>query len=79
MFILFWFVFILFILASITITTIILLQEPKQAGGLGGMDGGGGQDFSSVRGTAGGLHRMTVWLGVVWGLLALALAVIPRA
>lgn len=79
MFILFWFVFILFILASITVTAIILLQEPKQAGGLGGMDGGSAQDFGSVRGTAGGLHRMTVWLGVVWGLLALALAVIPRA
>ncbi len=79
MFFLFWLVFTLFVLVSIAVTAIILLQEPKQAGGLGGLDGGGGQDFGSVRGTTGGLHRMTISLGIVWGLLALALAVIPRA
>ena len=80
MFILFWLVFILFILASVGLTFIILLQEPKQ-GGLGeGLGGGGGEGLGSTTGgTAGGLHRLTIWLGVVWGLLALALAVIPRA
>ncbi len=80
MFILFWTVFVVFILVSVSLTGIILMQEPKESGlgeGLGG--GGGMQDFSSVRGTAGGLHRLTIWLGIIWGLLALALAVIPRA
>ena len=79
MFILFWLVFILFILASIGLTFIILLQEPKQ-GGLGEGLGGGGESLGSTTGgTAGGLHRLTIWLGIIWGLLALALAVIPRA
>ena len=80
MLILFWLIFLLFILASVGLTFIILLQEPKQ-GGLGeGLGGGGGGDFGSTTGgTAGGLHRLTIWLGIIWGLLALALAVIPRA
>ena len=80
MFFLFWLVFVLFILLSGLLTAIILMQEPKQGGlgeGLGG--GGGGQEFGGARGTAGGLHRLTVWGGIIWGLLALALAVLPRA
>ncbi len=79
MFFLFWLVFVLFILLSGLLTAIILMQEPKQ-GGLGeGLGGGGGQEFGGARGTAGGLHRLTVWGGIIWGLLALALAVLPRA
>ncbi len=80
MFILFWIALILFILASVLLTVIILLQEPKQAGlgdGLTG-GGGGGQDFSSSGGVSGGLHRFTIVLGTIWGALALALQIIPR-
>ena len=80
MFILFWLIFILFILASVGLTFIILLQEPKQSGLGEGLGGGGGEGLGSTTGgTAGGRHRLTIWLGIVWGLLALALAVIPRA
>ena len=76
---LFWIIFILFVVASLLLTTIILMQEPKQ-GGLGeGLGGGGGMDFTNIRGTAGGLHRLTIYLGVVWGVLALLLAIVPRA
>lgn len=80
MVVLFWLVFLLFLLVSLGLTWIILLQEPKQ-GGLGeGLSGGAGQDFTSTRGgMSGGLQRLTIWGGVIWGLLALALAVIPRA
>ena len=70
----FWIVLTLFVIVSVLLTVIILLQEPKQSGlgeGLGG--GGGGQDFGTTGGVAGGLHRMTIYLGVVWGLLAMAL------
>lgn len=75
---LFWPIYILFLLVSLALIAVVLLQEPKQ-GGLGeGLGGGGGQDFSNVRGTAGGLHRLTIWLGVIWGLSALALAIVPR-
>jgi preprotein translocase subunit SecG len=79
-FILFWIIFILFILVSLALVAIVIMQEPKQ-GGLGeGLGGGAAQDFSSTRGgTAGGLQRLTIYLGVTWGLLALAIAVIPRA
>lgn len=75
----FWLILILFVAVSIALPAIILLQEPKQSGGLGGLDGSGGADFSNVRGVAGGLHNLTVWMAVIWGLLALALAVVPRA
>lgn len=79
MFILFWLIFLLFVLTSFALTAIIIMQEPKQ-GGLGEGLGGGGQDFSaSTGGTAGGLQRLTIYLGVIWGLLALALAIVPRA
>jgi len=76
----FWIVLVLFVLASVLLTTVVLLQEPKQAGlgdGLTG-GGGGGQDFGTAGGTAGGLHRLTIYLGAAWGVLALLLQVIPR-
>lgn len=75
----FWLVFVLFVLASVLLTAVILFQEPKQAGlGDGLTGGGGGSDFSTGGGTAGGLHRLTIVLGVVWGLLALLLGSLPR-
>ena len=76
----FWLVLVLFVIASLLLTTVVLLQEPKQAGlgdGLTG-GGGGGQDFGTSGGTAGGLQRLTIAIGIVWGGLALLLQVIPR-
>ena len=80
MFIIFWLIFFIFVLVSFAIVGIVLMQESKQ-GGLGeGLSGGSAQDFSQTRGgTAGGLQRLTIYLGIIWGLLAIALAVVPRA
>jgi preprotein translocase subunit SecG len=76
---LFWLVLIPFVLVSLLLTLVILMQEPKQAGlgeGLGG-GGGGGIDFGTRGGTAGGLQRVTIYLGVTWGVLALLLQAVP--
>lgn len=76
---LFWLVLIPYVVISILLTLVILLQEPKQAGlgmGLGGS--GGGPDFGTRGGTAGGLQRVTIYLGVSWGVLALLLQAVPR-
>lgn len=75
----FWIAFFLFMIDSVLVTVIILMQEPKQAGLGDAFGGAGGGDFGTSGGTAGGLHRLTIWLGVIWGLLALALQMIPRA
>jgi protein translocase SecG subunit len=75
----FWIVLVLFILLSALLVFVILLQEPKQSGlgeGLGGA--GGGFDFGSRGGVAGGLQRLTIYMGVTWGVLALLLQIIPR-
>jgi protein translocase SecG subunit len=72
---LFWITFIVFAIVSALLVGSVLLQEPKQ-GGLGGLEGG--SDFSTLGGVSGGLQRATIILGVVWGLLAIALNIIPR-
>ena len=74
----FWIVFIVFVIVSGLLTGAILMQEPKQSGLGSGLDGGGGADFASSAGTAGGLHRITIYLAVGWGLLALLLQLVPR-
>lgn len=75
----FWLVFIVWAILSVTITGIILLQEPKQAGlGDALTGGGGGGDFGTSGGTAGGLHRLTIYLGTAWGALSLILGIMPR-
>lgn len=75
----FWVVLIPFIILSLVLTGIILLQEPKQSGLGSGLDGGGGgMDFSTAGGTAGGLQRITIYVGVIWALLALALQLVSR-
>ena len=78
-FILFWLVLSLFLLFSLALAGIILLQEPKQSGLGDAFGGGGGMDFSNLGGVSSGLNRLTIWIGIIWGLLALALAIIPRA
>ena len=75
----FWIVLILFVIVCALLTAVVLFQEPKQSGlGDGLTGGGGGSDFSSGGGTAGGMQRVTIYLGVSWGVLALLLQVIPR-
>ncbi|MDZ7800611.1 MAG: preprotein translocase subunit SecG [Trueperaceae bacterium] len=76
----FWIALILFVLASVLLTTVVLLQEPKQSGLGGGLTGdtGGGGDFGTSGGTAGGLQRLTIGIAVAWGLLALMLQLISR-
>ena len=73
----FWLAFVLFVLVSVLLTVVILIQEPKQSGLGAGLDGGGG-DFSSMGGTASGLHRTTIYLAVIWGVLAILLGMLPR-
>ncbi len=75
---LFWLVLIPFILVSVLLTFVILMQEPKQAGLGDALSGGGGIDFGSRGGTAGGLQRVTMYLAIAWGGLALLLQVVPR-
>jgi preprotein translocase subunit SecG len=72
---LFWITFIVFVIVSALLVATVLLQEPKQSG-LGGLDGS--SDFSTLGGVSGGLQRITIILGIVWGVLALALSLIPR-
>jgi len=76
----FWIVLIVFVIVSALLTVVVLMQEPKQSGlgdALGG-GGGGGADFGSMGGTAGGLHRLTIYLAAVWGALAILMQVVPR-
>lgn len=73
----FWLLLILFILASVGLTAVVLLQEPKQSG-LGEGLAGGGSEFSTSGGTAGNLQRITIYVAVTWAVLALLLQIVPR-
>jgi len=77
----FWIVLIVFVIVSLTLTAIVLMQEPKQSGlgdALTGGGGGGGGDFGSAGGTAGGLHRLTIYIACFWASLAILLQVVSR-
>ncbi|HLU83023.1 MAG TPA: preprotein translocase subunit SecG [Trueperaceae bacterium] len=75
----FWIVLVIFVLVSLTLTAIVLMQEPKQSGlGDALSGGGGGGDFGSAGGTAGGLHRMTIYVACIWAALAILLQVVSR-
>ena len=77
----FWLVLIPFLLMSALLTMVVLLQEPKQSGLGGGLDGGGGGggvDFGTRGGTAGGLQRVTIYVGIAWAAFALLLQLVPR-
>ena len=75
----FWIVLVIFVLVSLTLTAIVLMQEPKQSGlGDALTGGGGGGDFGSAGGTAGGLHRMTIYVACIWAALAILLQVVSR-
>jgi protein translocase SecG subunit len=75
----FWIVLIIFVIVSVALTAIILLQEPKQSGlGDALTGGGGGGDYASAGGTAGGLHRTTIYVASIWAALAILLQVVSR-
>lgn len=75
----FWIVLIVFVATSLLLTAIVLMQEPKQSGlGDALSGGGGGGDFATAGGTAGGLHRLTIYVACVWAALAILLQVVPR-
>jgi len=76
----FWLVFIPFLLISVGLVGLILSQEPKQSG-LGDALGGGAPmptDFSSIRTSASSMHKLTVYLAVAWGVLAILLQITSR-
>ena len=59
---------------SIALILVILGQEAK-AGGMGGMDGGGDAVFSGrARGMDALLARLTIILGVLFGIITLIIA-----
>jgi len=74
----FWIVLIIFVIVSLTLTAVILMQEPKQSGLGDALTGGGGGDFASAGGTAGGLHRTTIYVASIWAALAILLQVVSR-
>ncbi len=75
----FWIVLVLFVIVSLALTAIVLMQEPKQSGlGDALTGGGGGGDFATAGGTAGGLHRMTIYVASIWAALAILLQVVSR-
>jgi protein translocase SecG subunit len=75
----FWLVLIPFLLLSALLTLVVLLQDPKQSGlGDGLSGGGGGVDFGTRGGTAGGLQRVTIYVGIAWAVFALLLQLVPR-
>lgn len=74
----FWIVLVVFVIVSLLLTGVILMQEPKQSGLGDALGGGGGGDFASAGGTAGGLHRTTIYLAAIWGALAILMQVVPR-
>lgn len=75
----FWIVLIVFVIVSVALTAIVLMQEPKQSGlGDALTGGGGGGDFASAGGTAGGLHRLTIYVACIWAALAILLQVVSR-
>ncbi len=73
----FWIVLVVFVIVSAMLTVVVLMQEPKQSG-LGDALGGGGAEFGTLGGTAGGLHRLTIYLAAIWAALAILMQVIPR-
>lgn len=74
----FWIVLIVFVIVSLALTAIVLMQEPKQSGLGDALTGGGGGDFASAGGTAGGLHRLTIYLASIWAALAILMQVVGR-
>jgi preprotein translocase subunit SecG len=74
----FWIVLVVFVIVSALLTVVVLMQEPKQSGLGDALGGGGGAEFGTLGGTAGGLHRITIYLACIWAALAILLQVIPR-
>ncbi|HHS13992.1 MAG TPA: preprotein translocase subunit SecG [bacterium] len=71
------FLIVIHVLVSILLIVSILLQSSK-GGGLAGMFGGGGAmgGFFGARGAATFLSKVTVWLGIVFGVTSITIALL---
>lgn len=71
------FLIVIHVLVSILLIISILLQSSK-GGGLAGMFGGGGAmgGFFGARGAATFLSKVTVWLGIVFGVTSITIALL---
>lgn len=73
------FLLIIFLLLTLTMIGVILLQRSEGGGlGIGGSSGGGMGGFMSGRGTANLLTRTTAILGTLFFVLALTMALLDR-
>lgn len=71
---------VLEVLASVALTTVVLLQSGKEAGLSGAIAGGNNDTYLSKNSKAGSLDKKlassTKWIALVWILLALALSLV---
>ena len=69
---------VLEVIASVALTTVVLLQSGKEAGLSGAIAGGNNDTYLSKNSKAGGLDKKlaasTKWIALVWILLALSLS-----
>jgi preprotein translocase subunit SecG len=73
------FLLIIFLLLTLAMIGVILLQRSEGGGlGIGGSSGGGMGGFMSGRGTANLLTRTTAILGTLFFVLALTMALLDR-
>ncbi len=69
-------IILLYLAVAAALVWAVLLQEPKQTGG--DLLGGGASDLFAARGVAGGMYRVTIWLGAAFVALSIILSKIPR-
>lgn len=71
---------VLEVIASVALTTVVLLQSGKEAGLSGAIAGGNNDTYLSKNSKAGSLDKKlassTKWIAFVWILLALALSLV---
>ena len=71
---------VLEVIASVALTTVVLLQSGKEAGLSGAIAGGNNDTYLSKNSKAGSLDKKlassTKWIALVWILLALALSLV---
>ena len=71
---------VLEVLASVALTTVVLLQSGKEAGLSSAIAGGNNDTYLSKNSKAGSLDKKlassTKWIALVWILLALALSLV---
>jgi preprotein translocase subunit SecG len=60
-----------YLAVAVLLVWVVLRQEPKTSQGMFGTG-----DLFSTRGVTGGLYRVTIWLGILFGALALVIGAI---